>query len=169
MSKKGFTLLELIIVVAIVALLAAATFVAVNPAKRVGNAQDAQRWADVTAIADAWSTYVADNNGTLPTSSADCLVKNEPCMIHNYAGSAITGGFICDASTTATLAASNKIWLDPLVTGGYLGRIPSDPKKSSAVSTTTGYYMGYELQTTSPLLVVGACNTYGSTAIKVIR
>lgn len=31
MSKRGFTLLELIIVVAIIALLAAATFVAVNP------------------------------------------------------------------------------------------------------------------------------------------
>ena len=43
-SKKGFTLIELIIVVAIIALLAAATFVAVNPAKRIGEANDAQRW-----------------------------------------------------------------------------------------------------------------------------
>ena len=50
-NKKGFTLIELIIVVAIIALLAAATFVAVNPAKRIGEANDAQRWSDITAIA----------------------------------------------------------------------------------------------------------------------
>ena len=68
-KQKGFTLIELIIVIAIIALLAAATFVAVNPAKRIGDANNAQRWSDVTAIADAWSTYVADNTGTLATTS----------------------------------------------------------------------------------------------------
>ncbi|PLX26244.1 hypothetical protein C0580_00420, partial [Candidatus Parcubacteria bacterium] len=36
MKQKGFTLIELIIVIAIIALLAAATFVAVDPAKRIG-------------------------------------------------------------------------------------------------------------------------------------
>ncbi len=40
--KNGFTLIELIIVIAIIALLAAGTFVAVNPAKRVGDSQNAQ-------------------------------------------------------------------------------------------------------------------------------
>jgi prepilin-type N-terminal cleavage/methylation domain-containing protein len=50
---KGFTLIELIIVIAVIALLAAATFVAVDPAKRIGMARDAQRWSDITAIADA--------------------------------------------------------------------------------------------------------------------
>ncbi|MDQ5970976.1 MAG: hypothetical protein QG603_753, partial [Patescibacteria group bacterium] len=40
---KGFTLIELIIVIAVIALLAAATFVAINPAKRVGDANNSRR------------------------------------------------------------------------------------------------------------------------------
>ena len=71
MNKKGFTLIELIIVVAIIALLAAATFVAVNPAKRIGEAQDAQRWSDVTAIADAYMKYAVDNSGSYVTSTTN--------------------------------------------------------------------------------------------------
>ena len=39
--NKGFTLIELIIVVAIIGLIAAAAFVAIDPAKRIGNANNA--------------------------------------------------------------------------------------------------------------------------------
>ena len=74
-KQSGFTLIELIIVIAIIALLAAATFVAVNPAKRIGDANNAQRWSDVTAVADAWMKYVVDNNGTNATSSS-CVSDN---------------------------------------------------------------------------------------------
>ena len=67
LKNSGFTLIELIIVVAIIALLAAASFVAINPGKRVGDANNAKRWSDITAIADAYSAYLVDNGGTHPT------------------------------------------------------------------------------------------------------
>ena len=38
MNKKAFTLIELIIVIAIIAILAAFSFVAINPGKRIGQA-----------------------------------------------------------------------------------------------------------------------------------
>ncbi|MFA6308043.1 MAG: prepilin-type N-terminal cleavage/methylation domain-containing protein [Patescibacteria group bacterium] len=157
--QAGFTLIELIIVIAIIALLAAATFVAVNPAKRIGDANNAQRWADITAIADAWNTYVADNSGSNPTTSADCITANTTCMIANYAGT--DTDYACGASTTAAL-----IWLDPLITSGYLANIPADPKSTTAAATSTGYYM---LKDANGALTVGACETYNSATIKVQR
>ncbi|PWB39023.1 MAG: hypothetical protein C3F02_00180 [Parcubacteria group bacterium] len=159
MSRKGFTLLELIIVVAIIGLLAAATFVAVNPAKRQGNAQNATRWTDITAIADAWSAYLGDHNSELPTSSVPCLTGNTTCMIANYGGT--DTDYACTASTT-----NNIIWLDPLVNEGYIGKIPNDPKSASAITTSTGYYFAYD---SVGKLTVGACDSYNSQAIKVVR
>ncbi len=158
-QKKGFTLIELIIVVAIIALLAAATFVALNPAKRIGDAYNAQRWADVTAIADAWNTYTADNSGSLPTTSAACTTSPSTCMIANYEGS--DTDYACGATTTTGI-----IWIEPLVTSGYLAAIPYDPKSTNAAGTSTGYYM---LKDANGALFVGACDTYDSATIKVLR
>ncbi|MBN1258340.1 prepilin-type N-terminal cleavage/methylation domain-containing protein, partial [Candidatus Peregrinibacteria bacterium] len=45
MAKKAFTLLELIIVIAVIAILAAAIFVAVDPARRLHEARNARRWS----------------------------------------------------------------------------------------------------------------------------
>ena len=160
LKKSGFTLIELIIVVAIIALLAAATFVAVNPARRIHEANDAQRWADVTAIADAWATYAADNSGNNATSSADCITANTTCMISNYAGTDADYG--CGATTT-----NARIWLDPLVTSGYLGSIPADPQSTTAAATSTGYYF---LKDANGVVTVGSCEPdYDGNAIKVIR
>ena len=158
-QNKGFTLVELIIVVAIIALLAAATFVAINPAKRLGEANDAQRWSDITSIADAWSTYASDNSGTFVTTSADCITANTTCMIANYAGT--DADYACGATTTNAI-----IWLDPLVTNGYIGSVPFDPKSSSVVGTSTGYYF---LKDANGVVTIGSCDKYQTAAIKVIR
>jgi prepilin-type N-terminal cleavage/methylation domain-containing protein len=162
-KKSGFTLIELIIVVAIIALLAAATFVAVNPARRIHEANDAQRWADVTSIADAWATYAADNSGNNATSSPFCLTENNNCMISTKGGATSTAGNDggCASTTRGT------IWLDPLVTAGYLGDIPYDPGSSGGTATNTGYYFHKDA---NGAVFVGSCEKdYDGVVIQVVR
>jgi len=165
MKQKGFTLIELIIVVAIIALLAAATFVAVNPAKRIGDAQNAQRWADVTAIADAFATYMADNNGSTATSSYDgsgSLETNTFMIATTTSDTAISS-----SHCTATTTDEEFIALQALTTGGYIGKIPTDPTWTySDHNRHTQYYLYYSSAGT---ITVGACETYNSAVIKVVR
>ena len=92
---KGLTLIELIVVVAIIALLAASAFVAINPAKRVGNAADAKRWADITAIADAISHYAVDYNGILPSAVSSASAGTTYLIA--VAGDSVTTAKYCDA------------------------------------------------------------------------
>jgi prepilin-type N-terminal cleavage/methylation domain-containing protein len=149
-GKAGFTLIELIIVIAIIALLAAATFVAVNPAKRIGDANNAQRWSDVSAVADAWATYIADNTGTAATTVTNGVT---------YAIATTTKAHSATCGATTTTAIVN---MNALVTGGYVGQIPSDP---STASSNTEYYF----YTDGNAMKFGACDTYNSATINVIR
>ncbi len=61
-NRKAFTLVEIIIVMAIIAVLSAAFITMINPAKQFARARDSQRRSDVTVIAVALEQYYADNN-----------------------------------------------------------------------------------------------------------
>lgn len=166
MKRHGFTLIELIIVVAIIALLAAATFVAINPAKRIGDAQNAQRWADVTAIADAFATYMADNSGSTPTSSytGSGSLETNAFMV---ATTTVSEHAVNSSHCTATTTDEEFIALQALVTGGYIGQIPKDPTWTYGDHNDhTQYYLQYS---STGAITVGACETYNSAVIKVVR
>jgi type IV pilus assembly protein PilA len=65
-NQSGFTLIEILIVIGIIAVLAAIVLVAVNPAKQFQKANDAQRISNVNAILNAVGQYTVDNKGALP-------------------------------------------------------------------------------------------------------
>lgn len=77
-AQKGFTLLEVLLVVAVIAILAGIVIIAINPSKNLEDTRDAQRKADVNTIINAVYQYALDNNGSLPASvpvAADEICK----------------------------------------------------------------------------------------------
>ena len=91
--KKGFTLLELLIVIGIMAVLATAATIVLNPAQLLAQARDSQRISDMDALKAALALYLTDVaapdlNGTL--ADAGC------------AASATTGSYVVVAPTTVS-------------------------------------------------------------------
>lgn len=69
-SKLGFTLIELMVVVSIIGVLMAAGILAFSNAQQ--NARDARRRADIDAISKALEQYNANSGtGAYPTTSSD--------------------------------------------------------------------------------------------------
>ena len=66
MNKKGFTLVEILLVVVIVAILAAVVIVAINPGRQIAQTNNTQRASDVKTILDAAHEYAIDNRGAFP-------------------------------------------------------------------------------------------------------
>src|SRR3989344_9411549 len=58
-SRRGFTLLELIIVIAILAILSVAVILVINPAETLARARDSQRFSDLAAVKAAVGLYLS--------------------------------------------------------------------------------------------------------------
>jgi type IV pilus assembly protein PilA len=70
-AKKGFTLIEILIVIGIIAILAAIVIIAINPAKQFAQARNTQRESGVNTILNAIGQNVADNKGVLTGCTGD--------------------------------------------------------------------------------------------------
>ena len=148
---SGFTLIEVLLVIAILAILAAIVIVAINPAKQFGEAQNAQRRSDVRSILDAIHQYSIDNYGSLPSES---IPSGTTCSIE--------GAEICLADISCDGVSLDELVADEV----YLTDLPSDP--SAATDVGTGYYI---MENGSGRISVCAAtsSTYGNVDISVTR
>jgi prepilin-type N-terminal cleavage/methylation domain-containing protein len=150
---KGFTMVELIVAVSVFLALAAGAFLAFNPVKRLGLANDTRRWEDLTALAEAVELYQIDNDA-LPTDLSTVSVwTNQKRVICSSSGS-----LTCDGQTRTCLVVNDTDFL-----GNYIPALPVDPTKSA--DTDTGYYV---TRTGSEAMTFGACDTYSGEEIEYV-
>ena len=96
--RRGFTLVEIMIVVAIIALLAAIAIPNLLRARITANESAAQ--ATLRTISTALETYAAANNGVFPAGEAALTGANPPYLNKSYCGVTESG-----YTYTCTLAA----------------------------------------------------------------
>ncbi len=154
-QEKGFTLLEILLVVAAIVILAGIVIVAINPSKQLGDTRDAERSADVNTIINAVYQYAIDNNGNLPTGIDSVYTS---AQVLGTAGS----GADSTCSATTTLAAA--VDLSTALVPTYIVGIPADP--STGTSANTDYYINRE---SSGRIRVGACDPEQMAEIEVLR
>lgn len=126
--RKGFTLIEILIVIGIIAILAAIVIIAINPAKQFAQARNTQRTANVNALLNAVGQRLADNKGifagsyTVGSNTYTCgqIPTNQTTITTDMASNT--------TSTTGDLGC-----LIPT----YMSDFPIDP--SGPASPSTGY------------------------------
>ena len=114
-KQQGFTLIEVLLVVAIIAILAGIVILAINPNKQLGDTRNAQRQADVTTILNATYQYSVDNQGNLPSG-----ITSTPT----------------DVCTTGAGSCTGLVDLTVLTAAGkYIVATPKDPKTGTTNNT----------------------------------
>lgn len=142
----GFTLVELLIVIAIIAVLAVVVFVTLDPLTRFRDARDSQRWSDVTAMLDAAKLDQVDRDGAYLTA-----ITNMTAGSYYVVGTCSSGAnTTCTAQPTTQAACAD---LTGLVSAGKIPSIPRDP--STGTAANTDYYI---MRTATGALTIGACD-----------
>lgn len=153
-KRPGFTLVELVIVIAVIAVITAAVFIAIDPAKRLHAARNSRRWSDASAILSAIKTYQADNNGSLPGSTVSGLNAANAYII----GTSVTcASYSCPGVSAGLTVPASGCSVGDLDTplAPFLQSMPYDPSGSAANS------MYWIRKNANGLITVGACNPEG--------
>jgi prepilin-type N-terminal cleavage/methylation domain-containing protein len=116
--KKGFTLVELLVVISIIGLLASVVLATISTARR--HVRDNSRLSDMKSIELALELYWQANN-VYPGTTAQ--------YGENTAGSPSCGGW--DVSFDDK-DGDGILFIDPLVEGGFISKVPVDPQNTGA-------------------------------------
>jgi prepilin-type N-terminal cleavage/methylation domain-containing protein len=156
-NRKGFTLVELLIIIAIIGFLAAAVLVAVNPVRRIQDARNARRAAEVNSVLNAIlkkqvddvALYSGEVGALLDddTATVQVIVRTATGVTCTAPGTTPTCGSFTLPTSTATSCVANLSALVP----EYIAELPIDPRGDGAANpagsglalgdVNTGYYI----------------------------
>ena len=81
-ARRGFTLIEMLLVVGIIALLASVVISAINPSYQLAKTRNTARQSDIVAILNAFYQYSIDHKGDFQDTAnlpvADCSIPLSP-------------------------------------------------------------------------------------------
>ncbi|OGZ19555.1 MAG: hypothetical protein A2494_01385 [Candidatus Lloydbacteria bacterium RIFOXYC12_FULL_46_25] len=156
-TKGGFTLLELLIVVSIIAILSVALVLVLNPAETLKKSRDAQRISDLSTIKTALGLYMTSTSTPyLGSASANTACKATPTTAYGTTGATVklfyslptSAGTISDTTldgSSVTTPASQSgtpsltdgtgwipVNFDTLTGGSPISNLPLDPVNAFA-------------------------------------
>lgn len=120
-KKSGFTLIEILLVMGIIAILATVVIVAINPARQFAQARNSQRASNINTILNAVGQNIADNRGVFTCVGAGQLPQTA-AIIKSPGGAG--GGYDVASCLSPT----------------YVSTIPTDPSAPQAYFTSNSDY-----------------------------
>ena len=145
-KQAGFTLIEILVVIGIIAILAAVVIVAINPARQFAQARNTQRWSNVNTILNAVTQRMVDNKGiwnstcgastvTLPSSANNIgtggtLTDLEKCIVPTYVST-----MVVDPST-GVAGGDSHYTIFQAAGGGRITVAAPDAELSEVISVT---------------------------------
>ncbi|MDD4930959.1 MAG: LamG domain-containing protein [Candidatus Colwellbacteria bacterium] len=139
-SINSFTLVELLIVIAILAVLAAAVVVVINPAELLAQARDSQRTADMKALNDVINLLIVDSPSTtlgtfqkvyvsIPDTSATCAnITSLPSLPAGWTYNCVTDSNLKKIDGTGWIP----IDLSAIKGGSPVPSLPIDPMNDAS-------------------------------------
>ena len=121
---KGFTLIEVLVVMGILALLATVVLVAINPARQFAQSRNTQRTSNVTAILNAIGQRAVDNRGIFEGGTG-CLNA-------------------LPATTTPIKTGTGGYDIYTCIVPTYISLLPTDPS-TGVFNSASDYDSGYTL------------------------
>lgn len=155
---QGFTLLELLIVIAIIAILSVILVLVLNPAETLKKSRDAQRISDLNTLKTAIGLVVtASTTPYLSASNANCIGGASPKIFYSKDASFSCAGPVnmgadsasssisnyCSGTTTATIDGNG--WLPInfgwLPGGSPISNLPLDPVNTVSATPVAGDFV----------------------------
>lgn len=121
-TKTGFTLIEILVVIGLIAILASIVVIAVNPARQFAQGRNTQRTANVNSILNAIGQNIVDNKGVFTCAvTLGAVIDNTVRKI--------------EYTAAATAGESD---LRPCIVPTYMPEIPFDSNYNNGAGHVTG-------------------------------